>query len=62
MELLRSGINGSRCGARIISITHEWGFAVIDTQPTEHVPELGMPSSGGGGTATAHFSLNRGPS
>ena len=62
MELPRSGINGSRCGARIISITHEWGFAVIDTQPTEHVPERGMPASGGDDTAAAHFSLNRGRS
>ena len=58
MELPRSDV-GSRCGAHIIIITHERGFAVFDTESVAHVPELGMPSSGVDDMATAHFSLNR---
>jgi hypothetical protein len=58
MELPRSDVNGSRCGARIISITHERGFAVFDIESIAHVPELGKSSSGVDDMATAHFSLN----
>jgi hypothetical protein len=58
MELPQSGVNGSRSGARIISIAHGWGFAVFDPEPVAHAPELGMAGSGVDEMATAHFSLN----
>ena len=44
MELPRSDVNGSRCGAHIIIITHERGFAVFDTESVARTG-LGMPSS-----------------
>ena len=60
MELPRSGVHGSRCGARIISIMHGWGCADFHTEPVSHAPEIGVQISGGDEMATAYFSLNRG--